>query len=78
MFGNRSIMLYSVNQLLLLYDNQEFVKDPEADDQVVPVIMVAKSYGTIDCIDNVFKAGAPEKPERLIKTWKNPHVRVKK
>ena len=46
-------MLSSDNQLLRLYDNQDISKEPEADDQVVPVIMVDKLGGTIDYIDNV-------------------------
>ena len=40
--------------------------------------MVEKSDGTIDCIDNIFKAGAPDRPERVIQTKKNPHDKVSK
>ena len=65
--------LSSGNQLLQFYDNQEIAKEPEADDQVVPVIMGEKCDGTIDFIDNFFKAGALAKTERVIKTWENPH-----
>ena len=72
------IVLSSANQLHLFYDNQEISKEPEADDQVVPFIMVDKSYSKIDCIYNVFKAGDLSKSERLIQTWKNPHEKVSK
>ena len=40
--------------------------------------MVEKLDGTIDCVDNVFKAGASTKPERLIQTWKNNYDKVRK
>ena len=40
--------------------------------------MVEKLDGTIYCINDVFNAGAPDKPERVIQTWKNPHEKVRK
>ena len=59
-------MLSGANQLLWLYDNQEIDKEPESDDPVVPVIMVDKLDGTIECINNFFKAGALDKSKRVI------------
>ena len=59
-------MLSSSNQIFWLYDNQYIFKDPEADDQVVPVITVQKLDGTIECINNVFKEVALDKPEIVI------------
>ena len=64
--------------LLQIYDNQDISKEPEVDDQVVPVIMVEKSDGTIDCISNVSKARAPAKPERVIQTRKIVMTRLGK
>ena len=78
MFGDQLIVLSSYNHILQLYDKQEIAKDPETNDQVVPVIMVGKQDDTIDCIDNVLKAGVPAKPERLIQNRKKPHVKVRK
>ena len=78
MFVDWLILLSSANQILQPYDNQDIYKEPKADGQLVPVIMDEKLDGTIDCIDNVFKAGAPAKYERVIKTRKNPHDKVRK
>ena len=52
-------MLYSANRIIWRYDNQEIFKEPEADDQVVPFIMVDKPDGTIYCINNGIKSGVP-------------------
>ena len=78
MFGDWLIVLSSANTILWLYYNQDIAKDPEDDDQVVPVIMVEKSYGTIDCINNVFKSEVMDNPEILTQKWKNPHDKVRK
>ena len=78
MFGDFFIVMSSANQIILVYDNQDIAKDPEANDMVVPVIMVEKLDGTIDCMDDVFGSGAPAKPERVIQTRKNPHEKVRK
>ena len=78
MFGDWVIVLSIDNKLLQLYENQEIAKEPEAGDQVVPFIMVDTSDGTIDCIYDVFKSGAPDKSERVIQTRKNPHDKVRK
>ena len=40
--------------------------------------MVERLDGTIYCICNIFKAGAPVKPERLIQIRKNTHDKVRK
>ena len=61
MFGCWLIVLSGANQMLWLCKNQEIAKEKKADDQVVPVIMVKKLDVTIDCIDNIFKAGDPAK-----------------
>ena len=78
MFGDWFIVLSSSNQLLEIYYNQDIAKEPEADDKVVPVILVDESDGTIYCIDNFFRAGALAKPERIVQTWKNHHEKVRK
>ena len=78
MFRDWLIVLSSANQLLWIYDNQDIVKDPEADDQVVPVITVDKLDGTIECINIFFTEVAPDKPERVIQTRKNTHDKVRK
>ena len=70
MFVDQLIVFSSANHILRLYYKQQISKEPESDDQVVPVIMVDKFDRTIDYIDNVFKAGAPAKPERVIQTRK--------
>ena len=66
MFVDWLILLSSDNQLLQIYYNQDISKELEADDQVVPVIRVEELDGTIEYIDIVFKAGDPDKPERVI------------
>ena len=50
----------------------------EAAVQVVPLTMVGILDGTIDFIDNIFKAGAPAKTEILIRNKKNPHGKGRK
>ena len=62
MFGDFFIVMSSANQIILVYDNQDIAKDPEANDMVVPVIMVEKLDDTIDCIDNDFKELTHDKP----------------
>ena len=71
MFGYWLIVLCSANQILRVYVNQEISNYPEADDPYLPVIMVDKSDGTIDCMDYFSKAGAPAKPEIIIQTRKS-------
>ena len=66
MFGYWLIVLSGANRLLPFYDNQYIAKYPEANDLVVPVIMVDKSDRTIEFINNFCKAGSLAKPERVI------------
>ena len=78
MFVDWLIVLSSANQILWINDNQDIAKQPEADDPVVPVIMVEKLDGTIDCINIVFKEVVPAKPERVTRNCKSPHEKVRK
>ena len=54
-------VLSSDNQIVRLYYNQDISKETEYDDQVLPVFMVEKLDGTINCINNVFKSRVPAK-----------------